>query len=266
MYLMAAMEAALTAGEAIMEIYRKPVIKKEIKSDLTPVTEADHAAHRLISDGLQSLGHPILSEEGIRIKYEERKTWKTFWLVDPLDGTKEFIRKNGDFTVNIALIHEKKAIIGVMYVPVLDLMYFADNENGAFRMERFSEEWGNTSSMEDLLGAAQSLPLEPESRPYRVVSSRSHINWPTRRYIKKLRKMHAELELVSRGSALKFCLVAEGMADIYPRFGPTWEWDTGAGQAIAEAAGCRVILHDREVALDYNKKRLLNPWFIVRRD
>lgn len=262
---MTAMKAALAAGEAIMEVYRKPVIKQELKRDFTPVTEADRTAHRLITESLLPLGFPVLSEEGSKVKYEERREWQAFWLVDPLDGTKEFIRKNGEFTVNIALIRGKKAVIGVLYVPFSDLMYFADKEMGAFLIEEFSKKWEGISNLKDLLDMAQSLPLEGEERAYRVVSSRSHINWPTRRYIRSLRKLHPELELVSRGSALKFCLVAEGSADIYPRFGPTWEWDTGAGQAIAEAAGCRVNLHKREAALEYNKKKLLNPWFIVQR-
>ncbi|MFC2098213.1 3'(2'),5'-bisphosphate nucleotidase CysQ [Bacteroidota bacterium] len=265
-YMMIALKAALSAGEVILEVYRKPSYAKELKSDFTPVTEADRAAHSAIMEILRSSGFPVLSEEGNKIPYEERKDWETFWLVDPLDGTKEFIRKNGEFTVNIALIHKQKAVLGILYAPLPDLMYYSETGSGAYRMEEFSKKWPDIHSINECSNLSQSLPLEVENKGYRVVASRSHINLLTKRYIKKLRKSHGGLELVSRGSALKFCLVAEGSADIYPRFGPTWEWDTGAGQAIAEAAGCSVSLHDRDEALSYNKENLLNPFFIVARD
>lgn len=262
---MAAIRAALAAGEAILEVYRKPDFRKELKADHSPVTEADYAAHDIISDHLLPTGIPVLSEEGKEIAFEERKEWKTFWLVDPLDGTKEFIRRNGEFTVNIALIENTKAVLGILYAPLPDLMYFSDVAAGAFRMETCAKKWLGIGSAQDLFEASQSLPLEDGDRSYRVVASRSHRNRKTNRYVRNLRKKYSDLELVSRGSALKFCLVAEGSADIYPRFTPTWEWDTGAGQAIAEASGCRVTLHDQDSPLIYNKEILLNPWFIVKR-
>jgi 3'(2'), 5'-bisphosphate nucleotidase len=289
-HLMNALGAALAAGEAILEVYAKPHVRRELKDDATPVTEADRAAHSRISEILLPLGMPVLSEEGRKIGYSERRDWETFWLVDPLDGTKEFLRRNGEFTVNIAMIRQNKAVAGVLYAPLHDLMYFAAPGSGAFRVEEFKRKWPGIREFSGLLDMAQSLPLEgvpsklpegyttpvPEAeasqspgnaaRPYRVVASRSHRNRPTRRYIRILKKMHPGLEMVSRGSALKFCLVAEGFADIYPRFGPTWEWDTAAGQAIAEAAGCTVTLHDLQSPLSYNKEVLLNPWFIVKRD
>ena len=265
-HLIRAIRAALAAGEAILEVYDKPDFKMELKADSSPVTEADLAANALITDHLFSSGFPVLSEEGKQINYEDRKEWQTFWLVDPLDGTKEFIRRNGEFTVNIALIHGNKAVLGILYAPLQDLMYFSDTIEGAFRMESCSKKWPGIGSLRELIDASQPLPLEKTDRSYRVVASRSHINQETGDYIKDLMKVHPGLEMVSRGSALKLCLVAEGSADIYPRFAPTWEWDTGAGQAIAEAAGCSVTMHDKDSPLIYNKKILLNPWFIVKRD
>ena len=266
MYLMTALKAALAAGKLILEVYEKPVIERELKDDATPVTEADRAAHSVITEHLEATGIPVLSEEGKEIGYGDRKAWKAFWLVDPLDGTKEFIRKNGEFTVNIALIEGSKPVLGVLYAPLLDIMYFSGREAGAFRMKDFSKKWTDADRAQNLFSMASSLPLKDENRPYCVVASRSHRNRHTRRFIKGLEKIHPDLEIVSRGSALKFCLVAEGSADVYPRYGPTWEWDSGAGHAIAEAAGCRVSLHDRDEPLVYNKENLLNPWFIVIRD
>lgn len=278
--LKAALEAAHAAGNVILEVYHKPDFKTELKDDASPVTEADHAAHAIISDLLRKTGIPVLSEEGKEIQFDERKSWSLFWLVDPLDGTKEFIRRNGEFTVNIALIHKHSAILGVLYAPFLDVMYYSETSRGAFRIEQFSKIWEDLVSSgklnepskalynisKALYDISESLPLEPADDTYRVVASRSHINKPTKHYIKSLKNKHPDLELVSRGSALKFCLIAEGSANIYPRFGPTWEWDTGAGQAIAEAAGCKVTLLDEKNPLTYNKENLLNPGFIVKRD
>jgi 3'(2'), 5'-bisphosphate nucleotidase len=266
-YLMTALRAALAAGEAILEVYGKPDLKTELKEDASPVTEADHAAHARIMDHLLPLNLPVLSEEGKETAAEERRKWRIFWLVDPLDGTKEFIRKNGEFTVNIALIHGTRPIMGVLYAPIPDLMYFSDNGAGAFRLEGFSKNWKRIKTADELIEASEPLPLKrPEGgEGFRVVASRSHISHDTSRYIQSLRTRYPDLEMVSRGSALKFCLVAEGTADVYPRFGPTWEWDTGAGQAIAEASGCQVTLLDERTRLEYNKEELLNPGFIVRR-
>jgi 3'(2'), 5'-bisphosphate nucleotidase len=263
-YLISAMEAALNAGNAIMKVYQKPGLQMALKADRSPVTEADQAAHRIISGHLSGTGHPILSEEGREIAYEDRKTWKRFWLVDPLDGTKEFIRGHGEFTVNIALVEGTRPSLGILYAPFLDVLYYS-TPSGAYRIEGFSGRWRDSNERESIHDLAQSLPCSGKDTVYRVVASRSHLDRETNRYIRKLKKSHPGLKLVSGGSALKFCLVAEGSADIYPRFGPTWEWDTGAGQAIAEAAGCRVTLTDGESSLSYNKANLLNPGFIVRR-
>jgi 3'(2'), 5'-bisphosphate nucleotidase len=262
-YLLTAVKAALDAGKAILGIYSKTNYHKELKDDATPVTEADHAANDKIIHHLEPLGLPVLSEEGKKVPYPERMNWRLFWLVDPLDGTKEFIRGNGEFTVNIALIHQGRPMLGILYAPLQDILYYSDTGSGAFRLEGLSGKLDGISSVGKMREASTALPLQRNYEGFRVVASRSHINRETKRFIKTVRSRHPDLQLVSRGSALKFCLVAEGSADIYPRFGPTWEWDTAAGQAIAEAAGCRVTLVDEKSELGYNKEELLNPGFIV---
>ena len=262
--LLLAMNAGLKAGQAILEVYAGDNFNIRLKEDKSPVTEADHLAHRIISEELESAGIPILSEEGRDIPWSERSEWERFWLVDPLDGTKEFISRNGDFTVNIALVSKEKAIMGIIYTPNDDLMYAGADKLGAWRMASFSKR--NIMSYEVFFETAEKLPLSVPKEKYSVVASRSHLNEETQSYIRSLQEVKPDLEIVSRGSALKFCLVAEGSADIYPRFGPTWEWDTGAGQAIAESSGCTVRIHPGNQVLRYNKEKLLNPWFIVERD
>lgn len=281
-FIISALRAALNAGEAILEVYRKPSFEKEYKADMSPVTEADHAAHAIIQRELENTGLPVLSEEGKEIRFEERSRWEKFWLVDPLDGTKEFIKKNGDFTVNIALIRSHQPVLGILYAPLHDIMYFSVPGQGAYRLGSFAgimrdalaAGFSNTEAAEtgpgedvldSLLKKAQRLPLQTDRETFTVVASRSHRNMQTNRYIRVLEKSHNRIEIISRGSALKFCLVAEGSADVYPRFGPTWEWDTGAGHAIALEAGCHVTLHDSDDPLVYNKENLLNPYFMVRR-
>ena len=258
-----ALDAAVRAGDQILKIYHSDEYRMEMKEDNSPVTDADRAAHRVISETLETSDIPVLSEEGKELSAEERQLWERFWLVDPLDGTKEFIRGNGEFTVNIALIEKKKAVIGVLYSPVLDLMYFNEPGSGAFRSKSFRDVFYDAADMTGIKEKAEILPLKTKSRNYRVVASRSHMNPETGDFIKSLKKKHKRVEIVSRGSALKFCMVAEGAAEIYPRFGPTWEWDTGAGQAIAEACGCAVKQVDNGRELEYNKDSLLNPFFIL---
>ena len=265
-HMLQAISAAVAAGEAILNAYRKPGLHQEIKKDLSPVTEADLAAHKIIADHLLHTGLPILSEEGKNIPFEERRNWRQFWLVDPLDGTREFLGRNGEFTVNIALIEGQKPIMGILYAPCLDLVYFSDLKAGAYRMEACSKRWHEIRNVGELMEASEKLPLKNTGHPYRVVASRSHINQETEDYIRDLKNAHPGLEVLSRGSALKFCQLAEGSADVYPRFGPTMEWDTGAGHAIALASGCRLTLHNSADSLVYNKESLLNPWFIVQRD
>ncbi len=264
-HLSLAVHAAFAAGISIMEVYGKRYFRTRLKKDLSPVTEADHASHRIISGHLAPTAIPILSEEGKKVPYDARKRWTTFWLVDPLDGTKEFIRRNDEFTVNIALIEGKIPVMGIIYAPCLDIIYFASEQIGAYRIKDYSCEKGYIQSLEELLGRAEKLPLQMHPGQFTAVASRSHRNERTDMFIRGLKKQHPGLKLVSTGSSLKFCLMAEGSADIYPRFGPTMEWDTAAGHAIARISGCSVKIHESEEDLSYNKEILKNPWFVVTR-
>ena len=258
-----AMDAALRAGGAIMEIYKRD-FEIEFKADESPLTEADKAAHHIIVDALEELGLPVLSEESKAIAYEERKDWQKYWLVDPLDGTKEFIKKNGEFTVNIALIENGRPVMGVVYAPVLKTIYYGSQaegmEQGAWRATDCSGR-----SVEDILAVSSPCPMHhAPSSTIRVVASRSHCNDETKAFIAELEKQ-GRVELVSSGSSLKLCLVAEGRADVYPRIAPTMEWDTGAAQAVVEASGATVVQYGTDIPLLYNKENLLNPYFVVSR-
>ncbi|MCK4679098.1 MAG: 3'(2'),5'-bisphosphate nucleotidase CysQ [Bacteroidales bacterium] len=259
-HLITAIKSALKAGKAILEVYDSE-FDVEMKEDQSPLTTADKKSHSIIDHALKKTGIPVLSEEGKNIPYSQRKDWDLLWIVDPLDGTKEFIKKNGEFTVNIALVMNGRPILGVIYVPVLDVLYFASRNEGSYKMEqvkRFSDPDWHT-----LIKNASLLPLKVSKNRYTVVGSRSHMNQETQRFIAKKKKKHGEIEIISQGSSLKFCMVAEGKADVYPRFAPTSEWDTAAGQAIVEHAGGSVTLTDGETPLIYNKENILNPNFIV---
>lgn len=254
-----AIAAALKGGEEILKVYETEDFGVEMKGDNSPLTKADKAADKVIKEMLTVTQIPILSEEGKAIPYAERAAWTQFWLVDPLDGTKEFIKRNGEFTVNIALIENGVPIAGVIYVPVTKELYFADKEIGSFKVEDFTE------MTEDIMFAAKKLPLQHDDKKYTAVASRSHMSPETQEFIDSKKATHGQVETISRGSSLKLCMVAEGKADIYPRFAPTMEWDTGAGHAIAAISGASVINHQTGQPLCYNKENLLNPWFIVER-
>jgi 3'(2'), 5'-bisphosphate nucleotidase len=243
-------QTAYKAGQAILAIYESADFGVEIKSDDSPLTKADLAAHHVIVDDLKLITPDIaiLSEESANIPYSERKTWDKYWLVDPLDGTKEFIKRNGEFTVNIALIENGHAILSVVYVPVQDITYAAAKGYGAFKKE------GNIRSQIHTHKPARNIPV--------VVGSRSHMSQDVQDYLQKL----GEHELTAMGSSLKFCLVAEGKADLYPRLGLTSEWDTAAAQCIVEQAGGRVVTLDNETLMYNTKENLLNPYFMVYGD
>ncbi|QBF84249.1 3'(2'),5'-bisphosphate nucleotidase [Shewanella maritima] len=254
-------QIAIAAGEAIMGIYQRGEsgdLAVQTKADESPVTEADIASHQVIVAGLsESLSQlprfPILSEESTEIDWQERKQWQTYWLIDPLDGTKEFIKRNGEFTVNIALIHQGNPVLGVVYAPVLDKCYSGIVGKGAW----LSQQGADKASANRTELAIDKRKLN--SKPI-VVGSRSHISPDVAKYVDKL----GEHEMQSVGSSLKFCMVAEGLADVYPRLGPTSEWDTAAAQAVLEAAGGQVLVHSNGQALQYNQKpSVLNPYFIA---
>ncbi len=261
--ILTAIKASVKAGKEIMKVYESDNFHTSLKEDNSPLTQADKNAHSVIMQVLQTINLPVLSEEGSKIPYEERKDWDLFWLVDPLDGTKEFIKKNGDFTVNIALIENQKPLAGVIFIPLTGILYFAVNTIGAYKADYshwFDLEIENFDFLTDI---SEKLPVsKPEI--FTAVGSRSHINDETKAYFEKLRKEHREIEIISRGSSLKLCMIAEGKADIYPRFGPTMEWDTAAGHAIVTAAGGKINKPDGAPLL-YNKENLLNPYFIASR-
>ena len=255
-----AIEASLKAGEVIMEVY-DTAFNVEIKDDESPLTEADKRANDIINSYLIETPIPIISEENKQIDFDIRKNWDTCWIVDPVDGTKEFIKRNGEFTVNIALVHNGVPQLGVIYVPASKTLYYADNiKNTAYKVELLN----HNTSISTILEASKTLqPKHNDGSLIEVVGSRSHMSQETLNYISQLKTEGKNVDIVSKGSSLKFCLVAEGKADVYPRFAPTMEWDTAAGQAICNAVGVQVISKETNKSLLYNKENLLNPWFIV---
>ncbi|MBX2966901.1 MAG: 3'(2'),5'-bisphosphate nucleotidase CysQ [Cyclobacteriaceae bacterium] len=237
--------AAEEASKAILEVYHSNDFQAETKGDNSPLTLADKRAHEIIVQHLNDTGIPVLSEEGKNIPYEERKDWEYLWMVDPLDGTKEFLKRNGEFTVNIALIHKQKSIAGVVSVPVSgDVFYAAEGK-------AFLKRNGQTNPL------PKRSPVLLSQNGLRIVASRSHMSPETEAFIGSLK----EPSLVSSGSSLKFMLLAEGKADVYPRFAPTMEWDTAAAHAIVNAVGISVMQKDLSQELVYNKVDLLNPHF-----
>lgn len=238
---------ARAAGDAILAIYREP-FAVEYKQDESPLTAADQGAHEVIVQALTRLTPdiPVLSEESDAETMQARLGWSRYWLVDPLDGTKEFVSRNGEFTVNIALIEEGRPVWGLVYAPVLDRLWYGGKGMGAWRVADGKRE------------TIQTLPHQ-EGAPWRVVGSRNHLSQETLDYLAPF----GEIELVSMGSSLKFCIIAEGGAELYPRLAPTCEWDTAAAQAVLEGAGGSVTQLDGS-ALAYNKPDILNPWFVAR--
>lgn len=290
-------EICRTAGQGILDVYETS-FSVEVKADRSPLTLADRRSHDIITRGLIEINEnafsiPILSEEGEDIPYRERNKWEYFWLVDPLDGTREFVNRNGEFTVNVALVHRSKPILGVIHVPTTGVTFFAAEDLGSFRIR--ASNWqkriqdtdmpskdislqgrggtiqgiqeavriSDSEGVDKLIAAGDRLPLPISRTRFTVVSSRSHMSEETAKFIDKLRIQHKEIDFISAGSSLKFCLVAEGSADIYPRLAPTKEWDTAAGQAVVEQAGGRVFIKETSEPLSYNKENLLNPWFVA---
>ena len=252
--------AALEAGKSILQIYYSDEFDVEMKGDNSPLTKADIASHNVIISFLKKTNIPILSEEGKSIAYEERKKWNQLWIVDPIDGTKEFIKRNDEFTVNIALVEDQKTSIGVIFVPAIGVLYFSTKEMGSFKVEVDLENF----DVKTLIAEGNKLPLKVKDSTFTIVASRSHMSSETEAYIQDMRKKHGEVNLISKGSSLKLCMVAEGQADCYPRFAPTMEWDTAAGQAICEHAGFQVIDWKTKAPMLYNRKELLNNWFLVK--
>lgn len=211
----------------------------------------------------------VLSEEGEHFTYEKRKNLEYLWIVDPLDGTKEFVKRNGEFTVNIALVYQNKPILGVIYSPVFKDVYFAANDLGSFKINKHDflkiENTINQLSFEQLLSLTKKLPALSYPEVYTLVASRSHLSSEVYAYIEEKKLKHGDVNIVNTGSSIKMCWVAEGLANEYPRYGPTMEWDTAAGQAILENAGCELIDLSTNLPMLYNRPELLNKWFTARR-
>lgn len=265
-YLTVSIKAAILAGKEILSVYKHDT-EVELKSDKSPLTIADKLSHQKISEGLATTDLPVLSEEGKSIDFNERKNWKLFWMVDPLDGTKEFIKKNGEFTVNIALIRDGIPVLGVVYAPVLNMLYYGAENFGSYKCTDSISELLSIVAENDFLDSLVKksfvLPLDKINRAFTIVASRSHLTPETETFINDLKAKHGTVDFISKGSSLKICLVTEGSADIYPRLAPTMEWDTAAGQAVALYAGKSVKLFKTNEAMKYNKENLLNEWFVV---
>lgn len=240
---------AREAGRAILQVYESD-FEVAYKDDDSPVTKADLAANRVILQHLKALTPdvPVLSEESSSVPYETRKSWKRFWIVDPLDGTKEFVKRNGEFTVNIALVEHGSPVLGIVHAPVLEVTYSATAGEGAFKQQAGGDD--------------RRIEVSTPDEVLVVAASRSHRNEATERYLDLLRKTYS-VEVISKGSSLKVCLVAEGTAHVYPRTGPTNEWDTAAAQAVLERAGGVMLDLTTGEPLVYNKPSTLNPGFVA---
>ena len=253
-------DISIKAGQKIQEVAESSF---EIynKEDSSPVTEADNRSNEIIMNGLQELRFqgnqiPVLSEEGVDIPYSERKGWDIFWCVDPLDGTKEFINKRDSYTTNIALIVNRKPVAGFVYLPAQDILYWGLEGYGALRIDKASEE----KSCTEKIGQKN---INSDLSELKIVASLSHLNEKTKSIIDKAKTTYDNVSLVQAGSSLKFCFVADGSADLYPRLAPTMEWDTAAADAVCRASGCHVLNVDTLQPLLYNKENLLNPCIIT---
>jgi 3'(2'), 5'-bisphosphate nucleotidase len=260
-----AVDAAVEGGIKIMEVYNSLKVNVIIKKDFSPLTEADLKSNEIIKNHLVKSKLPVLSEEERNITYKKRKNWDIFWLVDPLDGTKEFIKRKEEFTVNIALIEKNVPVLGVIYAPFSMDLYFSIPGEGSYKIPEVSYNSVKNKSLEYLVKLATPLPLSVKRDKFTVIGSRSHLSIKTRIYFKKLKKQYNDLKIIRIGSSLKLCLVAEGKIDIYPRFSPSMEWDIAAGHAIIEGAGFKICEINNKNPLIYNKRDLRNPPFIAGR-
>ncbi len=257
-----ACQTALRAGKEIMEVYESD-FEVELKDDRSPVTMADKRASACIEACLEESNICVVCEEGNGHTFELRKHHKRIWLVDPVDGTKEFVKRNGEFTVNIALIENNKPVIGVIYVPVLKLLYFAASDVGAWKMEIETKTSLPDFNTLDLRSIAQKMPLQPLPEIFTLVGSRSHFSNALNEHIAEIEAQSRKVNIIKSGSSLKFCILAEGKAHEYARFGNTMEWDTAAGTCILNESGGKVYIFGTNNELEYNKPNLLNPEFVA---
>lgn len=257
-----AIKASIAAGKEIIAIYERD-FQVEYKADQSPLTEADKNANGVIVTLLKETKIPIISEEIKNIDFSERKNWNQCWVVDPLDGTKEFVKKNGEFTVNIALVENGIPVLGVVYAPILKKIYFAAKGLGSYSF--IVPSLNSVFDLDECLQTAQKLEGSNLPEIYTIVASRSHLSKETEDFISDCKEKYGDVVMVSKGSSLKLCMVAEGVANVYPRIAPTMEWDTAAAHAVAKYAGCYVTDFETKEELIYNKENLLNPYFIVGR-
>jgi len=260
-----AIKASIEAGQEILKIYETN-FEVEIKQDSTPVTKADKAASDSIIKTLASSNINVLSEEGVHFSYEKRKSWEQIWIVDPLDGTKEFVKRNGEFTVNIALVEKGKPVIGVIYSPVSRILYYASVNSGSFKVnghDVLAQLNNGNVDIEKLMTLSKKLPLQMYPDAYTIVASRSHLSKEISERISKNKLQHNKVDVINTGSSIKFCWIAEGLAHEYPRYGATMEWDTAAGQCIIEQSGGMVIDLETNAPMIYNRENLLNNNFIA---
>ncbi|WP_417885250.1 3'(2'),5'-bisphosphate nucleotidase CysQ [Zunongwangia sp.] len=258
-YLEIALQACFKAAESVMKIYSTSDFEIQWKEDDSPLTKADLAAHQLIKKELEKADLPILSEEGKKIPFEKRKLWETLWIVDPIDGTKEFIKRSGEFTINIGLVTQNKPVLGVVYAPALGIIYWNDSFQNAYKLQ-------NIYSYADFKAAvdtAKVLPLQKMHPNYIIATSKSHLSEKTKDFIQQKSKK-TKVEILAKGSSLKMCMVAEGAVDCYPRLGTTMEWDTAAAHAICLSAKKNIKNYTTNLALVYNKESLKNDWFLAK--
>ncbi|MCD6068834.1 MAG: 3(2),5-bisphosphate nucleotidase [Bacteroidetes bacterium] len=266
--LYAAIQASVKAGKCIERIYQNP-FEVEYKSDSTPVTIADKEANAIIEKELEAFGVPVLGEEGEHFIYDKRKNWDHIWIVDPLDGTKEFINRNGEFTVNIALSENNQTVIGVIFSPVFKDLYFAANGLGSFKLDKhvYIENINRFTSLslEEIIRLSVKLPLQALPKAHTIVASRSHPNIETKKFVQERKQEQGDVQSIYTGSSIKMCLIAEGKAHEYPRYGRTMEWDTCAGHCILKNAGGEIISLEDNLPLRYNKENIENPNFLAFR-
>ena len=262
-----AIHASFKAGIEILDVYDKP-FKVKYKADASPVTEADKRANAVIEKLLEPTGVPALTEEGDELPYNTRKDYDLLWIVDPLDGTKEFVKRNGEFTVNIALAENGKPVIGAIYSPVMRDLYFAAKGIGSYKTNRHKiielQNSGKELNLDELIAMSERLPLLQKQKKYTIVASRSHLSSELYHYIENIKREKGEVELINTGSSIKMCLVAEGTANECPRFGDTMEWDTCAGQCIVEQAGGTLVDMATKLPMSYNREILKNNSFLAQ--
>ena len=261
-HLETAIKAAIEAGKEIIKVYETADFDVDMKSDNSPLTTADIKANAKIVAHLNETDINILSEEGKHEDFNIRKDWSELWIVDPLDGTKEFIKRNGEFTVNIALIENGTPVLGVIYVPVKDKLYFGETTIGSYVVENAQSVIGE--QLNAYMDKSKKMPSQALPETYTIVASRSHLSPETEAFFNSKKAEHKNVDTVSMGSSLKICLVAEGVAHVYPRYAPTMEWDTAAGHAIAIGAGKNLYDYETGKPMVYNREKLLNNWFLVK--